>query len=279
MPANKNKRMNGFTLMELIIVIILLGVMAVGIAGFITLTTQTYLNVSERDELVSSARFVVERLNREIRNAVPNSIRATPANALGQCIEFVPIETSAVYTDIPVSPEGARNTMEVIPFDLQGNLITVYPLVPDDIYDDHTDDVGKVFEIAGYTPPIGAETVAVLTLDSVDGVFFAQDSPTRRAFLFSSPVAYCVRSEGGIFNIYRYTGHSFTLAQGLPPFVGGTANLMAENILFDQANLPFTVNNATLQRNALVEVKLTFTRLDGTEQITFENAVHVSNIP
>ncbi len=49
MPANKNKRMNGLTLMELIIVIILLGVMAVGIAGFITLTTQTYLNVSERD--------------------------------------------------------------------------------------------------------------------------------------------------------------------------------------------------------------------------------------
>ncbi len=264
--------------MELIIVIILLGVMAVGIAGFITLTTQTYLNVSERDELVSSARFVVERLNREIRNAVPNSIRTTPANALGQCIEFVPIEASAVYTDIPVSPEDASNEMDVIPFDIQGSLVTVYPLTSDDIYADQTDNVGKVFQIAGYTPPATGETFAVISLAN-GNVYFEQDSPTRRAFIFNSPVAYCVISEGGIFNIRRYNNYSFTAVQKLPPFTGGTSSLMAENLLYNQADLPFIVNDATLQRNAVVEFKFIFTRADAVEQFTFENAVHISNIP
>lgn len=57
---NKGCKESGFTLLELIIVIILLGVMAVGITGFITLSTQTYLNVTERDELLASARFAVK---------------------------------------------------------------------------------------------------------------------------------------------------------------------------------------------------------------------------
>ena len=87
------KKTNGFTLLELIIVIVLLGVMSVGISGFITLSTQTYLNVSERDKLLSSARFAVERLNREIRNSVPNSIRITPITLLStqQCLSLIHI--------------------------------------------------------------------------------------------------------------------------------------------------------------------------------------------
>ena len=92
---NKGCKESGFTLLELIIVIILLGVMAVGITGFITLSTQTYLNVTERDELLASARFAVERLNREVRNALPNSLRVkTNVDTNKQCLEFIPIQAS-----------------------------------------------------------------------------------------------------------------------------------------------------------------------------------------
>ena len=103
------KKASGFTLMELIIVIIIMGVMSVGIAGFIKLSTQTYLNVTERDELLANARFAVERLNREVRNALPNSIR-TDNNVTTNCLEFVPIKTSTVYTQIAVAPEPITTT-------------------------------------------------------------------------------------------------------------------------------------------------------------------------
>ena len=89
----------GFTLIELVTVIVLLGIMATGIGGFITLSTQTFVNVSERDELLASARFAIERLNREVSNAVPNSIRiATDIDSNRQCLEFMPIQASTSYT-------------------------------------------------------------------------------------------------------------------------------------------------------------------------------------
>ncbi|MBL0689544.1 MAG: prepilin-type N-terminal cleavage/methylation domain-containing protein, partial [Pseudoalteromonas sp.] len=119
--ANIVNKTKGFTLLELIIVIIILGVMSVGIAGFITLSTQTYLNVSERDELLANARFVTERLNREIRNAVPNSIRIN-SNSTTECLEFIPIKASTTYMDIPVIPELASKNISIIPFqDSEGN--------------------------------------------------------------------------------------------------------------------------------------------------------------
>jgi MSHA biogenesis protein MshO len=60
----------GFTLIELVMVILLLGILAAGVTSFIGLSTQTYLNVTERDEIISTARFALERLNREVRNSL-----------------------------------------------------------------------------------------------------------------------------------------------------------------------------------------------------------------
>ena len=125
--------------MELIIVMIIMGVMSVGIAGFIKLSTQTYLNVTERDELLANARFAVERLNREVRNALPNSMRTN-----GKCLEFVPIIASTVYTEIPVVPEPLANIIDVIPFKISdsveyncndcGDFVMVYLLDDMEVY-------------------------------------------------------------------------------------------------------------------------------------------------
>jgi len=278
---SSRKGQSGFTLMELIIVIIIMGVMSVGIAGFIKLSTQTYLNVTERDELLANARFAVERLNREIRNAVPNSVRVNVddvASPTKQCLEFVMINASTVYTELPVAPKDKADNLEVIPFlNNQGSAyncsnggcgekIVVYPLTPADVYGDHDNDFSKVFTIKTYTAP-------VLTLTAGE-VNFKEYSPTSRAFIFREPVSYCV--ESGVLN--RYSGYSFNTVQVLPPDVKITNGiLMANNLSFDEGDLPFIVEPASLQRNAVVQIKLNFTR-DG-EQVVFDNAIHITNIP
>jgi len=242
--ANTANKTKGFTLLELIIVIIILGVMSVGIAGFITLSTQTYLNVSERDELLANARFVTERLNREIRNAVPNSLRLTNA---GQCLEFTPIIESTTYTDIPVAPETARNTINVIKFDeafdTSWNAV-VYPLNTDDVY-------GNNNKVHGVDSIVETGDEWVITLDN--NVLYKEESPTQRIYFINGTVEYCLTSEHELER---------------------DSVIMAEDI-YNTA--PFVINDATLQRNAMLQVTLHFTR--DNEDYVFNNDIHINNVP
>lgn len=280
-------RVSGFTLMELIIVIIILGVMAVGIGGFITLTTQTYINVTERDELMSSARFSVERLNREIRNALPNSIRVAVdnnANPTKQCIEFVPISASTVYTELPVVPKVATNRVKVITIDNYTctnstslsckDKVIVYPLSPVEVYQNHDSNGGKVFSIDNYNNALSPQTIPAEIILKAGNINFQEYSPTSRAFIFNTPVSYCVI--GG--ELKRYANYDINSTQVLPPSnMMPSGILMAKDVFFDINNLPFIVNEASLQRNAVVQINLNFTR--DKEVVVFDTAIHIANVP
>ncbi|WDE10947.1 PilW family protein [Thalassomonas haliotis] len=283
------QRSRGFTLIELVIVIILLGIMAAGIGGFVSLSTQTFVNVSERDELLASARFAVERLNREVSNAVPNSLRIM-SNAVTnqQCLEFMPVIASAHYTQIPLA-DSPGLTMQVAPFrDNEGNFfscsefgicfsaITVYPLDSSEVYIDVNNaplpTSGQTVGINSFdTPDPATGNLWTLPLKGVAAFTFNRSSPTQRAYVFDGPVAYCVDNN----RLLRYQGHSASLAQSLTPPT--PADLMAENLTdVVAADLPFTLLTPTLQRNALVKVKLTFERDE--EQIVFDHAINLKNV-
>lgn len=274
--AKSLKGVKGFTLIELILVIIILGIMAVGISGFITLSTQTYLSATNRDGLISNARFVTERLNRELRNAVPNSIRIeTKPNNKKQCVVFVPIIASTVYTDIPVEPEVASKKVSVIPFK-KGNgdpydysevdgfddVVIVYPLNKDDVYDDYTDKVGKVF----YLDDIN-KTQNIWQINLIEEVHFKEDSPTKRLYIADREVRYCV-----LFSeIRRYK----TL---IGSNTSGRKYLMAEHVIADiSSQLPFNYIPGTLTRNSVIQIHFNFTRNE--ENYIFDHDIHMNNVP
>ncbi|MDX2367507.1 MAG: type II secretion system protein [Colwellia sp.] len=240
------KKSSGFTLIELITVIVILGVLATAISTFIKFGTQVYSETTARDQLVSSARFAVERINREIRNSLPNSLQLTNSN---QCIEFTPIIENTIYTDIPVLPEIASDKISVIlfdeAFDSNWNVI-VYPLIPDDVYG----NTGKIYSVDSIIT-VGDEWV--ITLDN--NVLFAEDSPTQRVYFINESVEYCLSGE--------------TLTRN--------GILMAQDIHNTNANPPFEVLSSTLQRNAMVQIHLEFEK--NNEQITFNNEVQVLNVP
>ena len=252
MQLQRLKKTSGFTLIELIVVIVLLGVLAAAISSFLKFGTQIYTETSTRDQLVSSARFAIERLNRDIRNALPNSLRLTNAN---QCIEFTPILESTIYTDIPVLPEVARNTINVIkfdePFDSNWQGI-VYPLISDDVYPltpSNTDKIHNVDTIS----TVGDEWV--ITLEN--NVLFAEESPTQRLYFINGTVEYCLQSN----TLLRSDSISSNV-------------LMAQDIYNTS---PFEILAATLQRNAMVQVHFRFEK--NNEQVTFNNEIQVLNVP
>jgi len=256
----------GFTLLEMVTVIILLGVISVGITGFIRFGAQVFVENSERDELISSARFAVERLNRELRAALPNSVRVNTSTGI-QCLEFIPSVASTVYIDIPVDPESDANSFQVIKFSGEDNVVglnaVVYPVHADTLYDGSSN---KIYPVTNKATPVGAGLTHIREITLNSSIQFAQDSPTKRVFFTESPVSYCVNNG----NLTRHQGYT---NDGVPnPFVNGV--LMAENL---SSAVPFNVEEATHQRNAVATTTLTFSQND--EQITFNNDVQVINVP
>ena len=101
-------RQAAFTLIELVIVIVILAVVAVSIANIFRDTTEGFLQADARQSLFANARLAVERIGREVREAVPNSVRVNGANS---CVEFVPIVGATQYVDLPTTTAAAQMTV------------------------------------------------------------------------------------------------------------------------------------------------------------------------
>lgn len=265
---NKLRKSHGFTLIELVMVIVLLGIMSVGVTSFMGLGTRIYIDVSNRDELIASARFAVERLNRELRLALPNSARvANFTNA--ECLEFVPIIASGSYQDLPVSPESAGGTVTMIAEGSSVSLPTesfaaAYVLLPGEVYDGA---LNKRHSIASATIP---PSLGLWTLNFSPAVHFAADSPTERLYVVDKPVSYCVEGT----QLIRYHGYNFSSIQALPAASNGT--LMAD-FLDANASPFFQVHAATLERNSIVTFTLALSR--NQEDILLGNEIQVVNVP
>lgn len=280
-------KQNGFTLVELVTVIVIIGVLAVSATTFLRFGTQSYTDAADRDELISTARFVVERLNREVRNALPNSMRIV--NGSGKrCLEFVPIAESVIYLDIPVAPESSKEDIDFLMLNEypKTKYVAVYALTAKDIYDRATGVIGERKDVddeyyiyssddrqIGLNENIENSTVYRLKLKT--STLFKAESPTKRMFFIEQAVSYCL--EGS--QLFRYEGYVNSAIDNIP--VRGTNNgkdnwsLMAEYI--DNSASSFDVANATLQRNSLVQVRLAFFK--NSETIVFNNEVQVHNVP
>jgi MSHA biogenesis protein MshO len=91
--APSSRPASGFTLIELIVVIVLLGVISAGVATFIQPSVAAYTNVKVRAELMDQADTAVRRMVQDIQKAVPNSIRSATTG----CFELIPAAVGGRY--------------------------------------------------------------------------------------------------------------------------------------------------------------------------------------
>jgi len=294
-------RQKGFTLVELVIVITLLGIISLVTVGFITSSMQGYADLKRRDQLSASARVAVERMSREIRNALPNSIRT---DAGGTCLEFIPAVAASRYLSIPtVAPAASFDSVAyAVEPDYVSGRVAVYPIdsnVSDEVHTENpiykldTNSIVSPLLAAGLTlapnptPASGAVTVSFLGGSAHQ---FPADSPSGRYFIVDEPVSFCLVGT----DLYRFQGengsaYTFSVTQPsvatLSTLTEPNKALLASDVVSPAGSQPFRYAEATLQRNAIVLFDLLvqdqiLTVSDTTQEaIRIQFEVQVRNVP
>lgn len=255
----------GFTLVELVMVVVLLGVMATFASQFISTSTLIYRDAGQREQLMSDARFALERFNRELRDAVPGSARVEALDGSpserGQCLRFWPITTSSRYLALNALQPSPYTLLMVSPeqLPLVGDRAIVYPIPGSSTHELGCDGncVAKVTALGAVAS--GAQS---LTVDKP----FATDSPARRIYFAREQVLYCVRAD-------RLWRGEASLDSNLGS--DDTAQLMAEHI--QRNSWSFYHEPDGFSQEGALGLRLVFER--NGEAVTFNHKVEVFNAP
>ena len=277
----------GFTLIELIIVIVVLAIMSFGTTQFIVNSSQSYMDTAVRERQGSAARMVVEKISRELRGALPNSVRvidrdgAISADNQGDCVEFVPALGGSVYTSLPLLASAA--SFSSVPFEVDAappvssalgsiSRAAVYPINATDIYAlSASSAISSVIDTSSVLEGSSEVTVQLQALHQ-----FPLDSPSRRWFMVTAPVSFCIDSDARLF---RYGDYGFIDSPQPTPggFGGGNEQVPKRSLLAKGASGGFIMVPATLQRNALVQLNLDIR--DRGEGVTINHEVQLRNVP
>lgn len=272
------RRNKGFSLIELVAVIVIMGIMATASVEYIRIGSQIYIEASVRQKTLGQSRFIVERLTREIRASVPSSVRIiTSSDNTESCIEFIPIKASGAYrTDdqaviAPFAPES-RATMEAISWNggyTAGDNLYIYATQSAHMY-------GAASRSA-VIASVAADAVnnEQIAITFAANAMFPKESPRQRYYTADHSISFCIDDD----KIYRYQLTSFSAGQLLPStgLTGGV--LMAEGISNSLSTEPaFSYNTAAHTRNSVVNLYLEFAA-NQDENMFFNHEVHIANVP
>jgi MSHA biogenesis protein MshO len=271
----------GFTLIEIVMVIVIIGIISSMVAIFVVKPVQGYVDAVKRAELTDAADVALRRFTRDLRLALPNSLRVMTSGG-NHYIEFIMTSNGGRYrdesdgstagnflsfTDTSIKTFDVLGPMPSNPAMAVNDYIVIYNLgsgySPADAYTG-----GNRAQISG----IASNVVTLLT-----NPFASQSpplpSPNARFQVVpggTKAVTYvCPTTTAG--NLSRYANYGFNATQLAPT---GTPSTLAANAI---CTVDYT--STATGRNGLLYIELALTDSTSGESVTLFQQIHVDNAP
>ncbi|MBY5949074.1 PilW family protein [Photobacterium rosenbergii] len=243
---NSIKASSGFTLMEMVISLVILGIIALAIGSYLQLGAEGYVSTVSRDRVQSQARFALEKMTREIRHAAPNSLATT-----GSCLSFYPIHLAGFTLG-----DTRTTNVELVPtIGDEGDWLAITSndkLALAVGLGNSAEYAAQPFKINRVAAgPDGNNTVLVNVSAPLEN-----RSPANRAYAYGQPVSFCLEA-----NVLRRKS-------------GNSSVVIAEKV----SSFDVAVNGKGLENNSMVHLGLIFQDSRTGENFSYEHTVQVINV-
>lgn len=280
-----DSRQRGFTLVEMIVVIVIIGIIGGIVAVFLRVPVQGYVDSARRAEMTDIADTALRRISRDLRLALPNSVRVTNVGN-NSYLEFLPTTGGGRYrAGAPgdlldfTAPDTTFEVLGAMPMLLNGDSIVVYNLgiprpaaCPAPLPANCGTDAYQGDNRAAYDPAATAGNILGFVAHQ-----FPFDSPGHRFQVVNTPVTYvCAPVQGGGGTLTRWWGYPIQATQPttLPAGPNSASAWLADKV----SGCSFTYDAYVVaQRSGLVTMRLGIT--ENGESISLYSAAHVSNEP
>lgn len=281
------KYQRGFTLVEMVIVIIITGIIGAVVAVFLRTPVQGYVDMVSRAELADEADTAVRRISRDLRLALPNSIRVMTVGNTNY-LELLLTRTGGRYLD----EEDAVAGGDILDFSNTGDVTfrVIGPLPTEAGQQIQNGDQLVIYNL-GQEPAnayncaaacnraqitaanVGTRTITLASNPFAQQIPVTMRSPAHRFQVVSTPVTYACNLTTGALT--RYSGYGIQASQpNVEPVAGAARGLLSSGITVCNFNYAALAN----VRSALVGITLGMQRA-GSGTVTLFHQVHVDNTP
>lgn len=288
----------GFTLIEAVMVIVLTGIVVSVVAVFLVQPLLGYRDLDRRAMLVNAAESALRRMERDIRVALPNSVRISNLAGGGFALELLPSLDGAMYRRRAGGGAGVFNRLNATNLDTDFDIHKYFQqiAVPSSSGTHRlvVDNLGTTGQDNAYTAVSG--TPAVITplgtavaynTSGIAGAHhvnlnpahqFRGHSPRNRVYVVETPVTYLCSPNSAnpvVGTLRRYESYPITATQptdaAVAPLISASTALMADHV----GECSATTGTNDVRNRGLVTLVLGIER-DG-ERIRLIDQVHVDN--
>jgi len=256
LPEQKLTSKKGFTLIELVITITIVAIISGVVYPIIMMGVKSYKTQVLRQEIVTRGRLAVEKISRDLRASVPNTIVLKSLINTNDTLEFGKSLFFSSYSTILnfASPYSLTDNSG-IPL-VSAPFIVIYNTSPSQYYNyltSLTPSTFQVFSVSGNTVVFNAST--------------KPSSPYNRYSMSDGPVTYSLNSSGQLIRYSNYNpGENFSSDAG------------EQNILIDNVeSLSFSYVSGTLTNESVLSMVFKIT-MEGMS-MDFHQEVHIRNVP